>query len=146
MYIATVFSNTVTLVVLLFAVEVLSDNDSCSVVSGGDPIENCCDLGFRPLSFSGSATSKPNVYKLKNFCDSCRSLPTEGFCDTLTDGGGWLVIQRRKNGTENFHRSWNDYERGFRNLKDEMWYGLRALHCDDDDESSGNCAVTEVAV
>lgn len=129
MYMTTVFSNTVILVVLLFAVQVLSDNDSCTVASGGDPIENCCDLGFRPSTFSGSAANKPNVYKLKNFCDSCRSLLTEGYCDTLTDGGGWLVIQRRKNGTENFHRSWNDYERGFGSLKDEMWYGLRALHC-----------------
>ena len=129
MHMATVFSNTVILVVLLFAVEALSDNDSCAATNSGDPIESCCDLGFRPSLFSHSAVNKPKVYKLKNFCDSCRSLLTEVFCDTLTDGGGWLVVQRRKNGTENFHRGWNDYERGFGSLTDELWYGLRALHC-----------------
>lgn len=117
------------IVVILLAVEVLSDNNSCAIPNKGDAVDNCCDLGFRPSMFSDGAVNKPNVYKLKNFCDSCRSLPTSGYCDTLTDGGGWLVIQRRKNGTESFHKSWNDYEKGFGSLTGELWYGLRALHC-----------------
>ena len=39
------------------------------------------------------------------------------------------VVQRRTNGSENFHRNWNDYEMGFGSLTGELWYGLRALHC-----------------
>ena len=65
----------------------------------------------------------------KNFCKNCRSSPTSGYCDTLTDGGGWLVAQRRTNGSENYHRNWNDYEMGFGSFTGELWYGLRALHC-----------------
>jgi len=37
------------------------------------------------------------------------------------------VIQRRKDGSENFNRPWADYEKGFGNLNGEFWYGLKAL-------------------
>ena len=98
------------------------------IPSNRSPIENCCDLGFRQIVFS-EVVNKPKVYKFKNFCNNARSSPTAGYCDTVTDGGGWLVIQRRTNGSENFHRNWNEYEMGFGNLMGEFWYGLRALHC-----------------
>jgi len=51
-------------------------------------------------------------------------------CDMDTDGGGWMVIQRRVAGrTENFTRPWKDYEEGFGSLDGEFWYGLRNIHC-----------------
>ncbi|KAI8773396.1 BgiBFReM1 [Biomphalaria glabrata] len=34
-------------------------------------------------------------------------------CDTQTDGGGWIVIQRRFNGTVRFFRGWSEYRKGF---------------------------------
>ena len=113
-------------------VEILAVDESC-VRNNNDinegPIENCCDLGFKPTSFSRDVDNRSKVYELKNLCGSCRSLLTSGYCDTVTDGGGWLVVQRRTNGSENFHRNWNDYENGFGSLTGELWYGLRALHC-----------------
>jgi len=55
---------------------------------------------------------------------------TEVRCDMETDGGGWIVIQRRvPNGTVNFYRGWKDYEEGFGDLDSEFWYGLRNIHC-----------------
>ena len=48
---------------------------------------------------------------------------------TLSLGGGWLVIQRRNEGSENFHRFWWEYEMGFGSLTGEFWFGLNALHC-----------------
>ena len=45
-------------------------------------------------------------------------------------GGGWTVIQRRKDGNIEFEeRDWVKYEDGFGNLNGEFWIGLRSMHC-----------------
>ena len=50
-------------------------------------------------------------------------------CDMETDGGGWIVIQRRlSGGTVNFTRDWCGYEKGFGDLSGEFWYGLTNIH------------------
>ena len=94
----------------------LTDDSDC-------PIETCCELGFIKSAFVLS-----NVYKLKHVCGNRRPL-VKGYCDTVTDGGGWLVIQRRKDGSVDFNRNWKDYEFGFGSLTGEFWYGLHSIHC-----------------
>ena len=50
-------------------------------------------------------------------------------CDMDTDGGGWMVIQRRlPGGNVSFTRNWADYENGFGDLGGEFWYGLKNIH------------------
>ncbi|XP_044838783.1 tenascin-X-like [Mauremys mutica] len=57
-----------------------------------------------------------------------RQRPLQVFCDMETDGGGWLVFQRRMNGETDFWRDWQDYAQGFGNRSQEFWLGNDALH------------------
>ena len=50
------------------------------------------------------------------------------YCDMEADGGGWTVFQRRKNGSVDFNRGWNEYERGFGDVEGDYWLGLTSLH------------------
>ena len=71
-------------------------------------------------------------YELSNYCyfDTFGDSTQLARCDMHTDGGGWLVVQRRvPGGTTNFYRNWQDYENGFGDLNGEFWYGLRNIHC-----------------
>nr|KAG5698527.1 hypothetical protein BaRGS_023230 [Batillaria attramentaria] len=43
------------------------------------------------------------------------------FCDQTTAGGGWTVIQRRRDGSVDFYRNWDQYTRGFEDLNGEFW-------------------------
>ncbi|XP_025743936.1 tenascin isoform X6 [Callorhinus ursinus] len=52
----------------------------------------------------------------------------EVFCDMTSDGGGWIVFLRRKNGREDFYRNWKAYAAGFGDRREEFWLGLDNLH------------------
>ena len=96
------------------------------VMVNGSSIKNCFNVAVKHHYFSINKNSS-GVYNIIDFCQ--QGTTVQGYCDTLTDGGGWLVIQRRKDGSENFHRYWWEYEMGFGSLTGEFWFGLNALHC-----------------
>ncbi|XP_038625002.1 LOW QUALITY PROTEIN: tenascin-X [Tachyglossus aculeatus] len=62
------------------------------------------------------------------FLNGNRERPLDVFCDLETDGGGWLVFQRRMDGHTDFWRDWADYAQGFGNVSAEFWLGNEALH------------------
>ncbi|XP_059175468.1 ficolin-2-like [Physella acuta] len=49
-------------------------------------------------------------------------------CDTKTDGGGWIIIQRRIKGDVTFSRGWNDYKKGFGSTAGDFWIGNDVIY------------------
>ncbi|XP_021110515.1 angiopoietin-4-like [Heterocephalus glaber] len=49
------------------------------------------------------------------------------FC-VMDAEGAWTVIQRRKDGTVNFQRNWEDYKQGFGDPSGEHWLGNEVVH------------------
>ncbi|GFO12135.1 fibrinogen-related protein 3-2 [Plakobranchus ocellatus] len=56
------------------------------------------------------------------------TLQKEILCDTHTDGGGWIVFQRRVSGDVDFYRDWTSYRNGFGSLSGDFWLGNEAVH------------------
>nr|XP_015222247.1 PREDICTED: ficolin-1-like isoform X1 [Lepisosteus oculatus] len=49
-------------------------------------------------------------------------------CDMDTDQGGWLVFQKRVDGSVNFFRNWKSYRDGFGSQLSEFWLGNENIH------------------
>ncbi|XP_053512460.1 tenascin isoform X7 [Artibeus jamaicensis] len=62
------------------------------------------------------------------YLNSDKTQPLEVFCDMTSDGGGWIVFLRRKNGREDFYRNWKAYAAGFGDRREEFWLGLDNLN------------------
>nr|XP_014341045.1 PREDICTED: ficolin-2-like [Latimeria chalumnae] len=60
------------------------------------------------------------------YTEDCKALTV--FCDMHTDGGGWLVFQKRMDGSVDFYRGWEAYKNGFGNKLSEFWLGNENLH------------------
>uniref|UniRef100_A0A3Q4AC04 Fibrinogen C-terminal domain-containing protein n=1 Tax=Mola mola TaxID=94237 RepID=A0A3Q4AC04_MOLML len=84
-----------------------------------------------PLSFrdcaeilqSGVTESGIYIIRLPNSTHTVKV-----FCDMKTQGGGWTVLQHRRNGSLDFHRGWRDYKVGFGEPSGEHWLGNDNIH------------------
>ena len=111
-------------IVLLMAFTVTVVNGDCKVDNG--LISSCCCLGYNNNVFNAK---RSGIYTIANFCGVIHSY-VRVYCDTTSGGGGWIVTQRRCDGSVDFlSKDWVEYEDGFGSLSGEFWIGLRSLHC-----------------
>uniref|UniRef100_A0A8D0L5Y8 Fibrinogen C-terminal domain-containing protein n=1 Tax=Sphenodon punctatus TaxID=8508 RepID=A0A8D0L5Y8_SPHPU len=78
---------------------------------------NCMQL----LSRGNKLTGWYTIY-----LQDCR--PLSVLCDMHTDGRGWIVFQRRVDGSVDFFREWNSYKIGFGSQVTEFWLGNDNIH------------------
>ena len=115
---------TIITLIVLVSVGIVTVDGECQPNNG--PIENCCCLGYNNNNYNVKSSG---VYTIANFC-GVKCSNTKVYCDTSSGGGGWTVIQRRKDGSVEFkNRDWVEYEDGFGNLDGEFWIGLRSMNC-----------------
>lgn len=50
------------------------------------------------------------------------------FCDMETSSGNWTVIQRRKDGGQDFNQNWHHYKEGFGDVTGDFWLGNEVIH------------------
>ncbi|XP_033758189.1 ficolin-1-like [Pecten maximus] len=81
----------------------------------GSALNSCSELPPRyPSGVYQGVTTEDKMYSF--------------FCYFDLNGGKWMVIQRRLSRVVDFHRSWNEYKKGFGELDGNFWIGNDFLH------------------
>jgi len=65
-------------------------------------------LGYGHFTFSRN-TRQSGIYVIPNVCRDDH-LKAEAYCNTISGGGGWLVVQKGQDGSVDFNMTWVEYE------------------------------------
>ncbi|XP_060557149.1 ficolin-3-like [Ruditapes philippinarum] len=104
----------------LLTQQTMSVDDICKLISStkaaSDPVD-CVDV-------KDAGNTKSGVYKVTPPGEA----QIDVYCDMDTEGGGWLQIQKRQDGSVDFYKTYSEYEAGFGNLTGEHYLGNRNIH------------------
>ncbi|RUS85474.1 hypothetical protein EGW08_006750 [Elysia chlorotica] len=105
--------------------ELLSDCQSSKSYDLSSTLENILTPKFckKGMVFA----SQPYIL-LNSTKTSINTFDFPYLCETMTDGGGWIVIQRRVKGDIDFHLNWADYKIGFGSFAGDFWLGNDNIH------------------
>ena len=119
---------TIITLILLLATGIVAVTAVDDCPSQNTSAKNCCDRRSKSFTFARNTKESSGIYLVNIPCEDDPIL-ADAYCDNCNGGGGWLVVQRRQDGSVDFNRTWLEYEDGFGKLTGEFWYGLRVLHC-----------------
>ena len=78
----------------------------------------CQDLFNAGFTVSGIYRISPGGVLMDVYCDMNSTYSSSDW-----RRGGWVVIQKRIDGSTNFYRNWDSYKNGFGYLQNEHWLG-----------------------
>ncbi|XP_005385391.1 PREDICTED: angiopoietin-related protein 3 [Chinchilla lanigera] len=90
-------------------------NETKNVEEDGLP-GDCSAIHKRSGHRSGIYAIRPNNSQAFNV-----------YCD-VKSGSSWTTIQHRRDGSQNFNETWENYKHGFGKLDGEFWLGLEKIH------------------
>jgi len=100
-----------------------SNSGSMPWANRGQSTSRLRDSALLPLDLSYMTCPRLPVRQPDYLSNGIRVL-----CDTVTDGGNWIVIQRRTTGEVDFYRNWVQYVSGFGEVTGDHWLGLENIH------------------
>ncbi|KAM9523505.1 fibroleukin-like isoform 1-T2 [Salvelinus alpinus] len=80
--------------------------------------QDCAEIYHLGIRENGIYTIQPDPHRPA----------VEAECDMEMAGGGWTMFQRRRDGSVDFNRTWQEYREGFGSPQGEHWLGNAALH------------------
>ncbi|TKR76584.1 hypothetical protein L596_017701 [Steinernema carpocapsae] len=89
------------------------------------PASDCAELlALNPHVSTGNYTA----YDWS--CANRSKCPFPVYCDNEFAGGGWTMVMKRWDDSQDFNKSWNEYKCGFGNVErgDDFWIGNDRLH------------------